>query len=420
LRVVLYQPKDGNNPWPPIQLMVLARALREGDHDVEIVDGRLGVSYPDADLVGVSALTGNQIMDGLEFSGHYPDTPVVWGGWHPTLLPEETVANDLVDYVVEGQGHEALLKMANEEDDAEIPGLWWKDYQGIHRNDPAPYTPFEYLPRPDWNRVNLQRYFDLMPMGRRELPYMASDGCVYRCGYCSIGYLKHKWSGVSPLVVQEELRKLKWDYDFDEVWLCDDLFFLNRPWSEDFCGAIRDTGLRWHCSSRADIISKIPEEYLVVARESGLYKVILGIESGSNATLKRINKGTTVAQNFGAIKRLSSMGFDVGCHFLFGTPGETRADADLTLRFIRKILLNRSIKMLSLYYYTPYPGTDLFDRWVEGGGRPPVSLAEWGRVGWHRVEDIDPYVVKRVERLRSFLKRRLPGKVAYAIFGNLF
>ena len=109
---------------PPLSLLALAGPLLREGIEVEIVDARVEPDYEakvlglmeDADLFGVSSMTGYQIADGLKVSAavkkKFPDKPVVWGGYHPSLLAQQTILDDNIDLAVRGQGEETCLELA--------------------------------------------------------------------------------------------------------------------------------------------------------------------------------------------------------------------------------------------------------------------------------------------------------------------
>ena len=121
--VLLVFPGKYNSPNPqvPLSLLHLASFLIKGGYSVRIMDMRLenltGFKIEKPLFVGISSIHGSQIRYGLEFAKQVRSSdssiPIVWGGVHPTLLPEQTVANELVDIVVRGEGEQTLLELAD-------------------------------------------------------------------------------------------------------------------------------------------------------------------------------------------------------------------------------------------------------------------------------------------------------------------
>ena len=117
------------------------------------------------------------------------------------------------------------------------------------------------------------------------------------------------------------------------------------------------------------------DEQLLRLKERGAYHVDLGVESGCDEILKRMNKGITSKEAHVAINRLVKLGFSVGTYFIIGTPYETKDQAFETFRFIDSL---PSEVVKGVNYYTPYPLTDLYSSAIEEGFRPPDTLKGWG------------------------------------------
>jgi len=115
-------PGDSTQARVPYSLLYLERALRNAGVDVVLLDQQQQPDYSTilaalSDrllLAGVSSLTGEQIYGGIAFSKKVRencDASIVWGGWHPTLLPEQTLQEPYIDYVVVGQGERPLREL---------------------------------------------------------------------------------------------------------------------------------------------------------------------------------------------------------------------------------------------------------------------------------------------------------------------
>ena len=102
----------------PLNLMAIARMLDSKQYDIKIINATVENDYVDTILnemkqgnvlcLGVTSMTGYQIHDALKVTKtvkrYFSDVPIIWGGYHPTLLPKETLMDDSVDIVVRGQG----------------------------------------------------------------------------------------------------------------------------------------------------------------------------------------------------------------------------------------------------------------------------------------------------------------------------
>jgi len=190
-KVVLFFPETHLNRrddgWclPPFSLLAIAGPLVQEGYEVALVDGRLVPDYVERVLeeageaicLGISVLTGNQIKQALELSAaikdRFPDLPVVWGGYHPTLLPDQTIANPLVDVVVRGQGELTFKRLvqalASGASLRGIPGLSFKEPGRIVCNDEAPFTDVNQFPPMPISLVDPSRHLPDPGFPRRAL-----------------------------------------------------------------------------------------------------------------------------------------------------------------------------------------------------------------------------------------------------------
>ncbi len=163
--VVLFYP----SPWEgehrgriPYALLYLERMIRDMQLNIILIDEQVTRDYmsiltnvkDDILLAGVSAMTGYQIIGGIKFSQavkRVSDCPVVWGGWHATLLPEQLLAKDYVDYVVVGQGEIPFQKMIsallNNEPVSAIKAVGSKQNGQFTINPPDKFMDINNFPR---------------------------------------------------------------------------------------------------------------------------------------------------------------------------------------------------------------------------------------------------------------------------------
>jgi len=210
--VVLLQPTPAKPPvkyytglYPPLALLTVAAPLVEDGYSVKIVDQRCNPDWKrellasiddDTACVGISTLTGTQILYSLEASRlvkEHTDVPIVWGGVHPSLLPEQTIRHPWIDFVVEGEGDHVLLTLVRRllegREDFTIPGLWFKRNGSISTTPPDPFLDLNTLPRIPFNIVDPSTY-DLAD----TICMVTSRGCFHRCGFCyNVQYCGRRW-----------------------------------------------------------------------------------------------------------------------------------------------------------------------------------------------------------------------------------
>ena len=415
-RVVLFYPRTG---WDtvgvtaslPLSVLYVAAPLVAAGVDVEILDERLLKETEPAlrdslaregELLafGVSAMTGLQITHGLKASRLVreaaPGVPVVWGGVHPTILGRQTLAHPLVDYVVVGEGEESFLEFVKRrmegEDLEDIPGLGWKKPDGeLVLNPQGPAVDLDSLPPLPYHLLDMPRYITTKILGERDMIIMASRGCPHRCAYCyqQNPNVDNRWRAYSPEKVVDLIQELRDTYGLTAINIQDDLFFGSRRWVTRVCEEILRRGIRmtFRADCRVDYINAFPDDFLALVRKAGIQTLYVGVESGSDRVLKMIRKNITSHDVRRAVVKLKRHGIIPQMSFMAGFPGETMEDVHKTLRLMLEVVeLYPEARTSNLQLYTPYPGTELWDKAVALGMKAPASLEEWGESHWNRTQ----------------------------------
>ena len=212
-KVVLYNPKAVFFTMP-LALLAVGSELDPARYEVIIVDGRLD---PDAEntvashlqgavCLGVTVLTGAPISDALRISRAAkrarPDLPVIWGGWHPSMFGIECLAEPCVDVTVQGQGEATFAEIvARLEQGRSLEGCAGCIVRlpggKVHKNPPRALLEVEGFRAHDYSLINVERYFELK--GKSQLDYISSQGCNFRCAFCSDPYVYgRQWVGLEP------------------------------------------------------------------------------------------------------------------------------------------------------------------------------------------------------------------------------
>ena len=422
-KIVLYNPTAVF--WTmPLGLIAIGSALDPAQYDVNIVDARLEEN-PLASLlteargaicVGMGVLTGEPIRDALgaarALKKEYPNIPVVWGGWHPSLFPKECLEEKTVDAVVSGQGEltfaELVEKYCKGGDLQKIAGLTWRDSKGqIIQNLPRPTVDVNLLPPHNYNLIRVEDYFE--KKGQRQMDYISSIGCRFRCAFCADPFVYNRsWYGLQAERMASELSAL-WDkHRFTEVSFQDETFFTRRERVEQICNAFLERSLKfeWTGTMRADQGDRLPEETLALCKRAGLRRVMVGVEAGTDEMLKRIKKDITIAQVFTTAEKL--VRHDIGAiwNFIVGFPGEPQDSFEATLQIAKKLRAMSPDFEAAVFFYKPYPGNELADALRGSDYRFPSSLEEWADFDY--VGSAGPWVsddkYARVDRFKFYQK----------------
>ena len=211
----------------------------------------------------------------------------------------------------------------------------------------------------------------------------------------------------------EELRQLRRDVDFDVVYFLDDNFFVDRPRAWEILGALPEDGLQYALQG-VDIqsIDAMSDAELDDLESTGLRKITIGVETGSDRIRRRVGKWgdtDTVVRN---LERLADRSFVVLTSFIIGfpfeRPEELRQTVDLALRLQS---LGDNFRLPQLFNYTPIQGTPLADAMEQQGYRFPDRLQDWASIEWdyNRLYDDDPAKKRRLESL-AFLSKFVDRK----------
>ena len=378
-KVVLFYPAyDGPPLSAPLCLLSLAATLRAAGFDAAIIDAAIHPDYErrvlcEADgalCLGISVLTGPMIQGAIEVSTAakklYPALPIVYGGWHPSLLPGETLSEPFVDMVVRGQGEQTLLEIAIALAEGrpldEVRGLSWKR-DGLPQHNPERRVqPLDLLPTPAFDLVDFDAYERVS--GVRKLAYATSVGCPYACNYCTdMVFYKRRFNALSAERVAGELAALVTRYRIEEVALLDSNFPVDLRRALAIAKAIKESGVkfRWTFQASTDFLCRMSEDEVRLLGESGVSHMGFGTESTSDAVLKLMNKRhQRVDEMFETASKANLANIRVTFNLILGYPGETEADRAITFRTMSEIGRQFRNVSFSPNIFTPYPGIPIW------------------------------------------------------------
>lgn len=396
-KVVLFFPSyRSREASPPLALIAIAGPLVARGYDVEIIDAavepdfvrRTVAAARGALCVGISIITGPMIEDtirvGRALKNAYPELPIVLGGWHPSILPEQTLEADFVDVVAVKQGELTMCELVQRFElgmplDG-VAGILFKRDGQIVRNAPRLYTPIEELPSrmPGYKLIDYDRYE--RQTGLRWVMYTTSHGCPYNCGYCSNASVYGRRLDTLPVEqVVDEVRTLVNVFGVRYLGIIDDIFFCHTKRSLAMAEGFIRAGLdfKWYIQDRADCVARLtPDEARMYAR-AGLHRVHFGAESGSDEVLVSIEKKAAAEDAIRAVDVCKLAGIRASFGFIFGLPSETEEDLEDSLGLIDRIYARYDRADCYTNIFTPYPGSPIWDDVVGKGFEAPRSLEEW-------------------------------------------
>ncbi len=396
MKVLLVRPTPPPSHWPrgswrsrwvPTGLASIAAALLRDGHDVRVhireeqlmkdnfnwaaADGRLKAILRDfrPGMVGLSVCSPSVAQTqaiaqwAKEAGGR---TLTVAGGPHPTALPEHTLADcPAVDVVAVGEGEKTMLELAKGRVDESVAGIAFRRDGRIVRTAPRPViadldsippTPYELFDMAFYTAPSryMVRWLDLKATNLRT-----SRGCTNRCRFCA----GHVVAGVGMRLhsidrVLGEFERAVGRLGVEAVLFEDDTFGADPARIMEICRRLRQGGLarkaKWACCLRVD---QAAPELLAEMKSAGCIQVEYGFESGSDASLKRLGKAATAELNRRAVELTRRAGLRIFADIMVGLPGETEADFQATVDFLRWA----RPEVISATRLYPLPGTPIFD-----------------------------------------------------------
>lgn len=413
-KIVLYNPQSVFYTMP-LALLAIGSHLDPSRYEVVILDARLEADsvaalrahLDDALCLGISVLTGTPIRDAVRISqaakAHRPDLPVVWGGWHPSMFGKECLQEPSIDVTVQAQGEETFREILERLEDGRTmegcKGCTYRTPDGeIRVNPPRPLSNVNTFRPHDYHLLPVERYFELK--GKRQIDYISSQGCAFRCAFCADPFVYgRKWVGLEPERVGEEIEDLWHRYKFNDVNFQDETFFTYVNRVERIAGEFicRKLPISWAATMRADQGARLTDEAMAKCKKSGLRRVIIGVESGSQEMMDWIKKDIKLEQVFLSAEKCRKHGVAVNFPFIVGFPNETEESVRASLAVAKRLRAMSPNFTTPFFYFKPYPGTSITEEAVKEGFSLPCSLDEWSEFDF--IGSVGPWVTPEKYRL---------------------
>ena len=385
-------------PWCdlPLELIAVGSPLARAGYRVRIIDQRIDPGWRQAlrgelgrspVCVGVTSTTGPQLRHALEVSQAVKaesDVPVVWGGIHATLLPEQTLERPDIDFVVQGEGErtfeELVAALERGGPVGDIAGVWRKDGGRIIRGAPRPFIDLDAEPPLDYGLVDVARYTRTV-FGVKRLSFSTSRGCTYPCAFCYSTVVHRRcFRALSPDVAVAQLEAFTRRYGVRGIFPTDANFFLDLDRARAILEGVVRRGLdlvftRLHI--RFDTLRRLTGEDLKLLERAGVKCLALGVESGAERIRRMLHKPIDEADLHAANARFRSSSIMPMYFFMLGFPTETRPELKATVDLFMKLAADNPRAYVSVNTFAPFPGTELFELAVAEGLTPPTRLEDW-------------------------------------------
>lgn len=390
MKVLFIYPNIARARSPQVGVSSLAGMLRDHGHDSRVYDitflsddemvGALKATLEEykPDLVGVSCRSTEwETALALLRMINIP-VPVVAGGPHPTIAPEEVIADESIDIVVRGEGEETLMELIRRMeaggDLSDILGLWLKRDGEVFRNDMRPLIQdLDSLPFPRWEiwdgrhfRGSYHQVFS--PQSEIFADLETARGCPYACPYCLNPAMQKLYRGKGKYHREKSARRMIAEIErmrevlkVDYIRFIDETFIFHKERLIEFCRMYREIGLPFYFMTRPETVT---DEIMAELAAAGANCVSFGLESGNEAYRREVlNRRTKQQQVIDAVAIAKKHGLKTFAFVMIGLPDEDRAKIQDTIDLIN--ILQPDIFEISIFY--PFIGTPFYQYCIEHG-----------------------------------------------------
>jgi anaerobic magnesium-protoporphyrin IX monomethyl ester cyclase len=396
---------------PPLWAGLIAAVVRKQGYSVKIIDAEAENWSPEytaqeiADynplLAGVIILGSNPSASStpkMTAAGELlrmlkreaPQVKTVLGGLHPSALPEQTLREEKVDFVCQGEGFHTIpqlikvLKSRKKTRSYKIPGLWYTQDDKIISTPPTPLINPDELPLAAWDLLPMDKYrahnwhcFDNIDQRKPYAIIYTSLGCPFNCSYCNIHALYNGKLGIrfrSPEKVVEEIDFLVKNYKVKNIKIIDELFALGEDRITRICDLITDGGynLNMWAYARVDTVN---ERMLKKMKQAGINWVAYGIESGSRKVRQGVTKKFEQDTITKAVEMTRAAGIYIIGNFIFGLPDDDLETMQETLEMAKDF----NFEYANFYVAMAYPGSHLYEDALKQGIKLPEAWHGYGQ-----------------------------------------
>lgn len=381
-------------PWG---ILAVGSYLRAQGFEVDLINAsyllerdfraQFAESLPKAHAVGISCFsTDAAFVRDLcaEIKATRPELPIIVGGPHAVLRPEQTAAHPNIDFVIHGPGEEPtaqLLTMLHQArtDFESVPGICFRRDGRVVRTAPVGPVP-EY--RVDYSLLPANKLATLV----EYTEVLSGRGCSFQCTFCYNAVCGQKWLGKPADALLDEIDKVLAHFKPQVISFRDENFFQSKERILAFLEGYRERGytFRWDATCRASYFTKsyIDEALLRRIAQANCRRLKFGFESGSQRVLDFLKKGNKVERYLHVARLVQATPIIGSYSFLVGVPTETSEECSQTLALVRDILdIDPDCEIIGPQYYRVYPGGELYNHILAGGYgySEPDSFEDWAK-----------------------------------------
>lgn len=379
MKVVFLSPPQNDKIFPSLGIAYLTAVLNKEGHQASLHDGANSsikemVNYVDRaspQVVGITMNTTNR-FEALELARIIKSRfkiPIIVGGPHPTLLPDQLLRNySFIDFIIRNEAEHTIVKLINalekREDYSKILGISFKRNNEIIHNPPAPIIEnLDDLPFPEWRFFNLKKY---IPQTEYPEEYknsyfgsiITSRGCPFRCTFCSSSnFWGYKIRFRSAESILEEIKML-YNLGVRFIVFNDDNFTSNKKRAIEVCNLIIQEGLHekmgWQCRAEVNIVD---EELLSIMKKANCNMIEFGIEDCTEEGIRWFKKSHIMPQVKTAFDLCKKYNIKIKSYFIVGGDHETKENLALKKKYMEE--LDPDVTTASILL--AYPKTEIFE-----------------------------------------------------------
>jgi radical SAM superfamily enzyme YgiQ (UPF0313 family) len=360
---------------PPLTLGYVAGTLKEAGADVLLLDcPTLGMRVDRAvevvrafnpDYVGFTLATvdwASSLAWMEAFKKGIPSAHIIVGGIHMEIYPKETLSHHCIELGLAGHADMTLVALleahASGADLSEIPGAIFRQDDGEVIVVPEIARPKndDDMPFPARELWPTEKHFSIVSTESHFTAAMSNFGCPFRCEFCILrGDAVRQRSAES---VVDEMELCYHEFGIREIDFFDPVFTIRRDRVYKICDEIDRRGLSkmvWSIRARTDALDVALLDRMW---KSGCRRICYGIESGSNAVLRRVDKRMISTDHIGEVLRATkARGYEVLAFVMIGNPLEDRRTVGMT----RRLLTREPVDLVQIAGLFPLPKTPLYE-----------------------------------------------------------
>lgn len=337
--------------FPPLGLLYVAGYLQHNGIDINVADlanketemENALENYLDSEIFGITS-TSPQYPLALKIlkilRRRNPKARVVLGGAYPSSLPDKCV-QDGFDFIVAGEGEEAMLQLITNIGKKKAPGILQASY----------IQDLDTIPFPARDLIDISSFAYNIDDGRGTT-LITSRGCPYACSFCSKEVWQRGTRFHSTDYVISEVEHIVNRYKFNHFLFLDDTITISRKRLLKLCSRMESLNIKWRCYAR----TTTTKEMLISMRKAGCVEIGVGVESGSQKILDIVDKKETVEQNAAFVELCKQVGITANVFIMIGLPGETYETVEETRRWMERVRPEK----FGLNIFMPYAGTPVY------------------------------------------------------------